>query len=235
MQQITIKKIFIFILLAYCNSLSGQRSVNQNLKGFDKNGKIHFGFLLGINQLNFNLSVNNSIYTQDTIASLNIKSEPGLNIGMITDLHLGKNWDLRILPSLIFGARYFEYLISTDEGVFPQKRLSESVYIYTPIEIKYKAERYGNWRPYLTCGGFSSYDMQYQNFQNNVIDDRFVRLKRWDYGYNVGFGFEFFLEYFKFSSQFKWDKGCRNMIIKDKTEFTNVIDNISFDKLKATG
>ena len=53
-----------------------------------------------------------------------------------------------------------------------------------------------------------------------------VRLQKWDYGYTVGFGFEFFLEYFKFSPQFKWDKGMRNLIINDNTPFTNIIDHV---------
>ena len=57
------KKILIFILIIFHSSILAQRGVNQNLKGFDKTKKIHFGFLIGINQLNSNLSVNKSIFT----------------------------------------------------------------------------------------------------------------------------------------------------------------------------
>ena len=219
------KRKIILILLVSCSSLYAQRGVNQNLKGFDENRKVHFGFLLGINQLNSNLAVNNSIFTEDTIYSLNIKSSPGFNLGIVTDFHLGKNWDIRTLfPTLIFGQRDFEYLIPSDDGMFVDKRLSESTYLSIPIEIKYKAERYGNWRPYLTGGGFAAYDMVSQ--KNTLENITVVRLQKWDYGYTVGFGFEFFLEYFKFSPQFKWDKGIRNLIINDNTPFTNIIDNV---------
>ncbi len=218
-------KILILILITYCSSLLGQRGVNQNLKGFDKNRKIHFGFLIGVNQLKSNLSVNNSIFTEDTIYSLNIKSSPGFNLGIITDVHLGENWDIRTLfPSLIFGQRDFEYLIQSEDGIFIDKRLSESTYLALPVEFKYKAERYGNWRPYLTGGGFIAYDMVSQ--KNTQEDIAVVRLQKMDYGYTLGFGFEFFLEYFKFSPQFKWDKGIRNMIIKDNTPFTDIINNV---------
>ena len=219
------KKKIIFILLVSCSSLYAQRGVNQNLKGFDENKKVHFGFLLGINQLNSNLAVNNSIFTEDTIYSLNIKSSPGFNLGIVTDFHLGKSWDVRTLfPTLIFGQRDFEYLVSTDDVPFIDKRLAESTYLSIPVEIKYKAERYGNWRPYLTGGGFAAYDMVSQ--KNTLEGISVVRLQKWDYGYTVGFGFEFFLEYFKFSTQLKWDKGIRNMIIKDNTPFTDIINNI---------
>ncbi|MAS52987.1 MAG: hypothetical protein CMD20_07270 [Flavobacteriales bacterium] len=219
------KRKIILILLVSCSSLYGQRGVNQNLKGFDENRKVHFGFLLGINQLNSNLAVNNSIFTEDTIYSLNIKSSPGFNLGIVTDFHLGKSWDVRTLfPTLIFGQRDFEYLVSTDDVPFIDKRLAESTYLSIPVEIKYKAERYGNWRPYLTGGGFAAYDMVSQ--KNTLEGISVVRLQKWDYGYTVGFGFEFFLEYFKFSPQFKWDKGIRNLIINDNTPFTNIIDNV---------
>jgi len=218
------KLLPILLILFSLNGFS-QRGVNQNLKGFDENKKIHFGFLLGANYLNTNLTVNNSIFTEDTIHSLNIKPSPGFNLGIVTDLHMGKYWDFRALfPTLIFGQRDFEYLIETDDGVFLDKRASESTYLAVPLELKYKAERYGNWRPYLTGGGFLGYDMVSQkNTQEGVT---VVRLEKWDYGYTVGFGFEFFLEYFKFSPQFKWDKGVRNLLINDGTPFTNVIDGV---------
>ena len=93
--------------------------------------------------------------------------------------------------------------------------MAESTYLSIPVEIRYKAERYGNWRPYLTGGGFAAYDMVSQ--KNTLEGISVVRLQKWDYGYTVGFGFEFFLEYFKFSPQFKWDKGIRNLIINDNT------------------
>lgn len=213
----------LFIL--FTSILFAQRGVNQNLKGFDENKKLHFGFLVGANYLNSSLSVNNSIFTEDTIYSLNIKPSPGFNLGIVTDLHLGKYWDIRALfPSLIFGQRDFEYLISSDNGDFLEKRLSESTYLAIPIELKYKAERYGNWRTYLTGGGFFAYDMVSQ--KNTEEGITVVRLQKWDYGYSLGFGFEFFLEYFKFSPQFKWDKGLRNLIINDKTPFTNIINQV---------
>ena len=42
------KPILIYILIILHSSILAQRGVNQNLKGFDKTKKVHFGFLLGI-------------------------------------------------------------------------------------------------------------------------------------------------------------------------------------------
>ena len=218
-------KLFIILILVISeSSILAQRGVNQNLKGFDENKEIHFGILIGLNQFNSNLSLNNTIFKEDTIYSLNIKSSPGFNMGMIADFHLGKKYDLRILPSLILGERIFEYLIKANDNIFLESRPSESFYLSLPIEIKYKSERYGNWRSYLTGGSFLARDMvSNKNIQKNLTA---IKLQRLDYGYTVGFGLEFFLEYFKFSPQLKWDKGLRNIMIKDKTPFTGIIENL---------
>lgn len=216
-------------LLLFFLSLSifsfGQRGVIENLKGFDRNKTFHFGFLLGLNYMGSNLKLNNSVYTTDTIYGLNVKQTPGFTLGVVTDLHIGEFWDLRAMfPTLAFGQRDFEYSIQSDDGIFVDVRQSESTYLMLPLELKYKSARYGNWRAYVTGGGFIGYDMVSQkNVDEGVA---VVRLDKWDYGYSVGFGLEFFLEYFKFAPHIKWDQGVKNLIINDNTPFTNVIDNL---------
>ena len=88
------KRNLILILLISCSSLYSQRGVNQNLKGFDENRKVHFGFLLGLNQLNSNLTVNNSIFTDgivtqdDTNKKATLKTELKLNTNFVDDPEL---------------------------------------------------------------------------------------------------------------------------------------------------
>lgn len=216
---------FLSAVIITC-SASGQRGVNQNLKGFDSNKQIHFGFLVGLNYLGTNLSVNNSIFTEDTIFSVNVKPAAGFNLGVITDLHLGPHWDLRAMfPTLVFGQRDFEYLIPDDNGdLFTEIRQVESTYLAIPLELKFKGQRYGNWRSYLIGGGFAGYDMVSKKKAD--AGDPIIRLEKWDYGVSVGFGFEFFLEYFKFAPQFKWDRGFKNLLVPDATPFTSVIDQV---------
>lgn len=216
------KSLLTIILIVFSLISFGQRRVNQNLAGFDKDKRLHFGFLLSINYLKNDLFLNNTLYKEDTIYALNIKPSPGFNLGIVTDFHLGSLWDFRLLPSLIFGQQDYEYLLNTEDGLFVDKRTSESTYLSFPLELKYKAERYGNWRPFLTSGGFFAYDMASQ--KNTEEGVAVVRLKSWDMGYSVGFGFEFFLEYFKFATQLKWDKGVRNLLINDNTPFTDIVD-----------
>jgi hypothetical protein len=220
------RQLLLIITIAFSFSVSGQRGVMENLKGFDENKIFHFGFSVGLNYMGANLNLNNTLYTNDTILGLNIKQTAGFTLAVVTDLHLGRYWDLRALfPTLSFGQRDFEYQLKTDEGTFLAVRQSEATFLALPIELKYKSQRYGNWRAYLTGGGFVAYDMVSQKKADEGVP--VVRLDNIDYGYSVGFGLEFFLEYFKFSPHVKWNNGLNNLLINDNTRFTSVIDKIT--------
>lgn len=204
-----------------------QRNVIQNLQNFDEYKKYHFGFYVGSNLMGGRVSLNEQIFTNDTIYSVNLKPKVGFNLGIIVDLHIGPYFDVRsLLPTLSFGQRDFEYRVKTDDGVFTDIRSIESTYLSAPFELKYKSARYGNFRAYLIAGGEIGYDLV---SQKNVdeLDKSVVRLAKWNYGYAYGFGFEFFLEYFKFAPQIKWTKGINNLLINDQTPFTNVIDKVN--------
>lgn len=217
--------IVLFFLPLF--AVQAQRHVVQNLQGFDKK-KYHFGFFIGGNTMGGKLHLNNQLYQNDTIYSVNLKGRTGFTFGVITDLHLGELWDLRCLfPALTFGQRDFEYRVKTvDNEIFKTVRSVESTYISLPIELKYKSLRYGNVRLFVLGGGELGYDLV---SQKNVdqFDKSIVRLNRWNYGYSFGFGAEFFLEYFKFAPQIKWTNGINNLLNNDQTPFTNIIDKMN--------
>lgn len=216
----------IFFLFFSSMLAHAQRDAILNLPGFDKQ-KIHFGFYVGLNFMGSNMKLNDQLFTNDTIFGLNVKSHPGFTLGVVTNLHLGEHWDIRALfPTLVFGQRDFVYKLQNDRGeFFEDTRIIESTYLSVPMEIKYKSSRYGNFRAFLMAGGDVAYDMVSQK-DVSLNDKSVIRLNRWDYSYMMGFGFEFFLEYFKFAPQLKWNFGTNDLIIKDGTPFTNIIDQM---------
>jgi hypothetical protein len=223
-------KLLVFCLAIFCTStaLEAQRHIIQNLQGFDEHRQYHFGFYIGTNLMGGKLSLNNSLFTNDTIYSVNIQPKTGFNLGVIMDLHLGDYFDVRTLfPTLSFGQRDFLYRVKTTEGgIFTDIRSVESTYLSAPIEFKYKSKRYGNFRAYVIGGGEIAYDLV-SNKNVDAFDKSIIRLNNWNYGYSFGFGFEFFLEYFKLAPQIKWTKGLNNLLINDNTPFTNIIDKMN--------
>ena len=222
----TYNKIFLFIIFLCSGLFSyGQRHKKpQNLPRYDFK-KIHFGFTLGINSLNFNLAKNDDFLNNDSLLTLLASDQKGFNLGIVSNLRLGKYTDLRFIPTLVFGERILNYRFNNQSNLSLTDKRIESTLIDFPVSLKYKSARYNNFRTYVMCGVKYSLDIASQS----EIDDEgqeLVKLNNHDLMIEGGFGIDFYLQYFKFSPQIKISHGIINILSKDKTLYTQTIDNL---------
>ena len=219
--------IFFLIALLLCvsfNSFGQRHKKPQNLPRYDFK-KIHFGFTLGINSLNFNINKNNNFLNNDTLLSMLSEDQKGFNLGIVSNLRLGKYTDLRFVPTLVFGERILNYSFNDQSNLPLQEKRIESTMIDFPFSLKYKSERYNNFRTYVMCGIKYSLDIASQS----EIDDEgqeLVKLNNHDFMIEGGFGIDFYLQYFKFSPQIKLSHGIINILTKDSTLYTETIKNL---------
>ena len=224
MLKITKYHIIIVFLFMGLNSLAQRNKKSQNLSRYDFQ-KIHFGFTLGINELNFNVKKNSNTITNDSLKTLYSKSQKGFNLGIVSNLRIGKYTDLRFVPALIFGERQLEYSFSDSLNTNDVKKI-ESTLIDFPIYIKYKSERYNNFRAFVIGGLKYSLDIA---SQSNIDDEgqKLVKLNKNDLMGEVGFGLDFYLEYFKFSPQLKLSYGLINLLKSEDSVYSNSINRLS--------
>tara|TARA_B100000212_G_scaffold324114_1_gene284711 strand:+ start:1078 stop:1776 length:699 start_codon:yes stop_codon:yes gene_type:complete len=219
------KKILIFLMLISSFSSFGQRHKKpQNLPRYDFK-KIHFGFTLGINSLNFNINKNKKFLENDTLLSTLSQDQKGFNLGIVSNLRLGRYTDLRFIPTLVFGERILNYQFNETSNLNLNDKRIESTLIDFPISLKYKSERYNNFRTYVMCGIKYSLDIASQS----EIDDEgqeLVKLNNHDLMLEGGFGIDFYLQYFKFSPQIKISHGIINILSKDNTLYTQTLNNL---------
>ena len=219
--------IFFLIALLFCvsfNSFGQRHKKPQNLPRYDFK-KIHFGFTLGINSLNFNINKNNNFLNNDTLLSMLSEDQKGFNLGIVSNLRLGRYTDLRFIPTLVFGERILNYSFNDQSNLPLQEKRIESTMIDFPFSLKYKSERYNNFRTYVMCGIKYSLDIASQS----EIDDEgqeLVKLNNHDLMIEGGFGIDFYLQYFKFSPQIKLSHGIINILAKDSTLYTETIKNL---------
>ena len=226
MQNLIKYLLILSVLLGTINATAQIRKKPQNLMRYDYK-ILHFGFTLGINNLNFNIQKNPNTITNDTLRTLHSKSQKGFNLGIVSNLRLSKYTDLRFVPALIFGERhlYYGFVDSLNSDDSRIKKI-ESTLLDFPIYIKYKSERYNNFRAYVIGGLKYSMDIASQD----QIDDEgqeIVKLMKNDLMGEIGFGIDFYLEYFKFSPQIKLSYGLLNLISQDKSVYTQSIDRLS--------
>lgn len=218
-------KYILIVLLTIPSLANAQKHKKpQNLARYDFK-KIHFGFSLGINALNFNINKNDNFLDNDSLLSMLSQDQNGFNLGIVSNLRLGKYTDLRFIPTLVFGERILNYQFTVQNNESLKTKRIESTLIDFPISLKYKSERYNNFRTYVMCGVKYSLDIASQS----TIDDEgqeLVKLNNHDIMIEGGFGIDFYLQYFKFSPQIKISHGIINILSRDKTVYTQTINNL---------
>lgn len=80
-----------------------------------------------------------------------------------------------------------------------------------------------NYRAYVIAGFKYGIDMVSQA-KVKAEDPDVIKLSRQDYGYEIGFGFDFYMTYFKFSPEIKMYTGMKNLIIPENTIFSSPIE-----------
>ena len=213
--------ILIFVFLT--QSVWAQRhTVPLNLPNYDRK-PVHFGFLLGINSMDFKITPR--AVQADTLFILKSQEQKGFNLGIVSNFRLGRNADLRFLPTLSFAERDINYTIEVDGELEEIKKDVESTFIEFPVNFKFKSNRYNNGRAYLITGAKFNIDLASQK----DIDDEgreLIKLKKSDLMYEVGFGIDFYLEYFKFSPEFKATFGLVDMLVHDESIYSSSIQKM---------
>ncbi len=204
----------------------GQKQKPKNDSWYDDK-PLHFGFSLGINLMDFNITRSQNNYQVDSLYPEVSVLNPGINIQIITNLRPGKYFDFRFLPGVAFGQRNVRFYKS-GELVNERQRI-ESSYLEFPFLLKYKGARLNNVRPYIIGGLNFRYDLA----GKKEYDDEkpiYLRLKRADLYYEFGAGLDFYLPYFKFSVELKMSNGLRDIIVHDPApgnpQFVNSIERM---------
>ena len=200
-----------------------QKPKPENLRKYDRQW-IHFGFLLGINHADFIVSPNDF---DSTIYVVEANGDNGFTLGIVSNLRLGLYFDLRLIPALSFSQRSLEYTLLDNNKIVTKIKKIESTFLEFPLDLKYKSVRINNGRAYVLGGLRYSLDLA---SQKNVEkeDDDLIKLKSNDFSYEVGFGIDFYMKYFKLSPVIVLAIGTSDVLIKEKDNiFSETIDRLT--------
>ena len=220
--------MLLLLMLVLFSSKQGhaQKRKVLNLPTYDRQ-TIHFGFLLGVNSFNFIPTPIKDLRDLDSLMVISPKSGSGFSLGIISNLHLGDNFDLRFMPTLSFGERVLQYRIALPaiDSAFTKDKRVESTFIEFPLLLKFKSARLNNGRAYLIGGIKPVIDLASQD----KVDDKgekILKLKRNDLNYEIGFGFDFYSQYFKFTPEFKMSYGLSNLLVRENNIYTNGLESL---------
>jgi len=222
------KRCFI-ILLAAC--LAAVQTVAQDRKVQNKPyidlRPMHFGIHVGLNMqdIEFNnvgpqiVTLEDGTVTQQTIVMDADKWNAGFSVGVLADLRLSNHLNLRITPTMHFGAKHltFHNLTDLDAEGFPHEETQDmkNTYISFPVDLKFSAQRWNNYRPYLIAG---------VNPMINLTgkDQDYIRLKKMDTFVEVGLGCDLYLPFFKLIPELKFCYSLTNAL--DRNHANELMD-----------
>lgn len=185
----------ILALIALFLAIGANAQFNEspilNLENEDKK-LLNWGYFLGLNQYGFKIDYK----TNDGVYILDGKSS-GFNVGLIGELRLNDYLDLRLEPGLYYTQRDLGFPNFDEANDF--LRETKSTYIHMPLLLKASTKRLGNFKPYVVGGVSTSINLSSEeNSKEDNTTGKF-RMTTNTYYYEIGFGIDFYLYYFKFS------------------------------------
>ena len=207
------KRIFI-ILLSFVFSLGVNAQIKkiQNRPYIDQR-RLHYGFLIGLHTQDLKFE-NNGYVTKDGESwFIDVASySPGFSVGVLGELYLTKELALRLVPTLHFGDKTVVFKEQNNKEETRQQ--IKSTYLSLPVDLKFSAERFNNYRPYVMAGINPMADLSIK--KNGVL-----LLKSADCYIEAGIGCDFYLPFFKLIPELKFCFGLSNLLKTDRPDLND--------------
>ena len=219
-----IKRILLIIaFIAVPIVLTAQERKVQNRPYIDFR-RLHYGFFFGLHNQDLELA-NNGFVTADgeqwyaDVSAYN----PGFSVGVLADLRINIHLALRLIPSLHFGEKQVVFReLNTGNR---ERQQIKSTYMSCPFDLKFSAERFNNYRPYIMAGVNPMLDL-------TVKKQRPLLVKSFDFMVEFGLGCDFYLPFFKLIPELKFcfslldvlEKNRKDLLDANLMKFTESVD-----------
>lgn len=186
---------------------------------------LHFGISLGLNLQDAEFrNVGPQIMDDGTTRTIACDVDiwnPGFSVGVLGDMRLSDNFNLRVSPTLHFGSKRLTFLDfdNLNDASLPSHSTQDlkTTYLAVPVDLKFSAPRFNNYRPYVVAGISPMINLAGK-------DQEYMALKRFDTTINVGMGCDFYLPFFKLIPEIKFCYGLTNTLdVNHASELENPI------------
>ena len=219
--------ICVFLLSVQGNAQLFTKKKVINNENFDK-PQLSWGYYLGMNNYDYNFDYISDTYDIQTEKSF------GFNVGLIGNFRISDFFDIRFEPGLVMSNRnLFFNPAQFGEVEFKQNlhlREIKSTYIHFPILLKISSKRVNNFKPFLLAGVSTALNLSSK--ENNVDDNSLgqFRTKKNVFFYELGFGIDLYLEWFKFSPSIRGVFAFSDEHVDDNDPLSPWTSNIDFMK-----
>lgn len=222
-------KIGFLLLTFILISVAGFSQIGRKFHHFDIR-RFNLGFTMGLNYAGYDMT--NQIDQKDPSTGAFLKNvelvrKPGIYLGLVTNLKLHNNFDLRLLPSVSLEQRDFDFFFDptttiNNESVIRKKIEASNLNI--PLVVKFKSNYYNNVRVYVQGGLQASINL---NSNKKVLNDPdLLKTQTTDIAYVASFGVDLYGERLKLSPEIRFTRGIFNSYVPIRTRFPAAISDL---------
>ena len=219
---------FLLFGLLLISNISTAQPKDWNL--FDHDAKpYYFGITLSTGLTRFQTELHSRFLQDDSVYVAEPGNSAGFGLGLHATMRLSDRFQARFNPILFFTSRNILYTLKYPDidGLTKVDKAVESVTVSFPVQVKLQSDRIGNFRVYMMAGVKGDIDLA-SNARAKKAEE-LVKIKKYDYGVELGLGFNFFFQQFILSPEIKLSNGLPNLHARDK----NLIFSSVFDKIQS--
>lgn len=229
MHNLLRKQTITFFLFTCCLLAGFSSQAQKELYRQDHDDMpYYFGLTLSYNTSYLHQTKSIKFLQSDSVMIAEPGASGGIALGLLGTFRLADHWQFRINPQLIIGgSKYLSYnLNNTTAGESAsQKQILPSNIVSFPFQVKFNSDRLGNFRTYLLGGLKYDIDLASNSTARNA--ENIVKLGRYDFGVELGIGFNFYLPFVTISPEIKISNGLSNLHQVDPAlKYSNVLDKI---------
>ncbi len=218
-KQIILTSLFVVTALTLCAQRELRRPDHDQLS-------YYFGLTFGYANMNLYTTKHPRFLQYDSVLSVEPGASGGIALGLLATKRINSRFELRASPELVVGgSKFFTYALqypNAIDGPIVKKTLPSTIFMF-PAQVKFNSDRIDNFRVYMMAGVKVGIDLASNSNARNAED--LVKLKKSEYGYEAGVGFNFYLKYVTLSPELKISNGLSNIHSRDPNlKFSNVLD-----------
>ena len=228
------KLVVLALYLLTFNLASAQLFTKEKVANYVDNIDqkfLSYGYFIGFNNYDFKFNYNEDL--EDILVDTSV----GFHLGLIGDMRINNYFNLRLEPGVFFTTRNLRY----DESYFDGMEFNDadllrevkSTYIHIPLLLKASTKRINNIKPFIVGGVSASLNLS--SNEDNPDDNSAgqFRMTKSTYYYEIGFGIDFYLLYFKFTPSIRGVFAINDEIIRDADPNSPWTGNV--DKMQTRG
>ncbi len=229
------KLLFVLILLLATQSFHAQskwftreRLANDATagRGSIDNKRFSYGYYLGFNSYDFKIDYKNQFDNDNT--DILVEKTTGFNVGLVGDMCLHEYINLRLEPGLYFTQRTLDFpgLLGAKDSL----RDVRSTYIHVPLLVKFSTKRLNNVKPFVLAGVSTSLNLSSNQKNPEDNEQGKFRMTNNTFYYELGFGIDFYLFYFKFTPSIRGVFAMSDELVADddpNSPWTGNIEKLS--------